>query len=399
MNETGIRQPASALTGLAIYLGFVQFFLLATWTLYAIFLPGLLESVGVEKRWAGWVLLADQVLFACFDIAAGFAADRAFRLYARIGYVVMAVSALSCLAFLLLPWLPGLGAGPGVFLSITALWVVTSSALRSPLFGLLARHAAKPAAPRLAGLALVGLGLAAAVSPYLGTLMTGIDPRLPFAVSSLTLLLVAAALVLAERRVGPIPAVPRETVPPTVSAWGFLPLLLLAASAFQIAVFLNAGPRFLREIDAAWLPWLLPVFWIGFSLAVFNAGAISQRWGVARVFAIGCLVGGVGLGVSGLPGIEVAIAGYAIAGLGWGAVLASAFGLAADCGRPGRVATYTGILFATLAAAAFLRIGVNLAGWPKQVEFVPILTWAPITGWLLVGLLMLRLAKRSPKLN
>ncbi|WP_295398797.1 MFS transporter [uncultured Thiocystis sp.] len=397
MNETGIRQPASALSGLAIYLGFVQFFLLATWTLYAIFLPGLLESVGVEKRWAGWVLLADQVLFAGFDIAAGFAADRAFRLYARIGSVVIAVSAFSCLAFLSLPWLPGLGAGPGVFLSITALWVVSSSALRSPLFGLLARHAAKPAVPRLAGLALVGLGLAAAVSPYLGTLMTGLDPRLPFTVSSLTLLLVAAALVVAERRVGPIPAVPRESAPPTVSAWGFLPLLLLAASAFQIAVFLNAGPRFLRETDSAWLPWLLPVFWIGFSLAVFNAGALSQRWGVARVFAIGCLVGGAGLGVSGLPGIEAAIAGYAIAGLGWGAVLASAFGLAADCGRPGRVATYTGILFATLAAAAFLRISVNLAGWPKQAALVPILTWAPITGWLLVGLLMLRLAKRSPK--
>ncbi|TCT21991.1 MFS transporter [Thiobaca trueperi] len=389
MTNADPRPSAGRLTGLSIYLGVVQFFLLATWVLYVIFLPGLLASVGIEKHWTGWVLLADQVLFACFDIAAGFAADRAFRLYARIGYAVMAVTVLSCLAFLALPWLPQLGAGPELFLAVTALWVVSSSALRAPLFGLLARHAAKPAVPRLAGFALLGMGVAAALSPYLGTLMTGVDPRLPFAVSSLALLLVATGLIAAERHGVPVAAAAPDVPSSPLPVWGFLPAVLLAALAVQIAVFIQAAPRYLLDVDPSQLPWLLPVFWIGFSLAAFTAGRLSARWGAARVFAASCLLGGLGLWLTGLTGLEAALGGYLLAGLGWGTALATAFGLAADCGRPQRIATYTGILFAVLAGAAFLRLGINLAGWPKQADLAPILDWAPMMSWLLGGLLVL----------
>ncbi|MBK1716399.1 MFS transporter [Thiocystis violacea] len=376
-------------TGLAIYLGVVQFFLLLTWTVYAIYLPGLLESVGIAKQWAGWVLLADQVLFALFDITAGFMADRAFRLYARIGPLVMAVTAVSCLAFLLLPWLPGLGARPEIFLAITALWVMSSAALRSPLFGLLARHAATPAVPRLAGLALVGLGLAAALSPYLGTLLKGQDPRLPFLIASLALMLVAAGVVLAERR-GALakPAVEEDAPARRLPVLGLMTAVLLAALAIQVAVFIQAGPRYLREVDAAWLPWLLPVFWVAFSLLAFVAGRFNRQWGTTRVFVIGAVVGALGLGLTSLPGLVAAIGGYALAGLGWGAALPSAFGLAAERGRPDRVATLTGVLFAVLAGAAFLRIGLNLSGWPTQPEWTSWILATPPIAWLLGGALM-----------
>lgn len=398
MTEMPTRADASRLDGLAVYLALTQFLLLATWTVYVIFLPRLLTSVGVEARWAGWVLLADQMLFACFDVAAGFAADRAFRLFARIGRVVAAVGALSCLAFLALPWVAGAGVGPAGFLLLVALWAVTSSALRAPFFGLLARHAPLQSVPRLAGVALAGMGLAAAASPYLGTLMTGVDPRLPFAVSSLALLAVVLGLVAAERRwvppAGPV-AVP---APPAVPAWGFLAALLLAALACQIGVFLNAGPRYLREAGQDWLPWLLPVFWIGFSLAVFSADRLNPRWGSARVFGVAGLVGAGGFGVAALPGLTAAVGGYLVAGIGWGAALASAFGLAAECGRPGRVATHMGLLLAVLAAAAFLRIAASLAGWPKQPDLAPVLALGPVVGWTLGGLLVLWLWRtRRPR--
>lgn len=386
MTDTTDHAPTDSMTVLAIYLGVVQFFLLLTWTVYAIYLPGLLESVGMEKRWAGWILLADQMLFACFDIAAGFLADRAFRLYARIGYAVIAVTAVSCIAFVALPLLPGLGAGPKMLLGIIAVWVVSSSALRSPLFGLLARHAARPAVPQLAGWALAGMGLAAALSPYLGTLLKGQDPRLPFLVSSLSLLLVAAGVVLAERRGTAAAALTVPSPDRPIPSWGWLAAVLLAAFAIQIAVFINAEPRYLHDADPTWMPWLMPVFWVAFSLIVFIAGRLSKQWGAPRLFLNGCLAGATGFALTSLPGIAAAVGGYALAGLGWGAALPSAFAMAADSGRPGHAATYTGMLFATLAGAAFLRIGIHLSGWPKQPQVASLLTVVPSLAWLLSGL-------------
>lgn len=91
----------SAASTPAIYLGIVQFVFLTTWTVYAIFLPGLLESVGIAKRWTAWVLMGDQILFVVFDVAAGYFADRVHRLYGRIGPWIVGATAISCLAFLL----------------------------------------------------------------------------------------------------------------------------------------------------------------------------------------------------------------------------------------------------------------------------------------------------------
>ena len=50
---------------------------------------------------------------------------------------------------------------------MTLLWTATSSALRAPPLNLIGRHAAKPAQPGLVALAMLGLGLAAAVAPWL----------------------------------------------------------------------------------------------------------------------------------------------------------------------------------------------------------------------------------------
>lgn len=390
MTERRDRMP----TGLALYLGVVQLFLLLGWTVYAIYLPGLLESVGIERRWTGWVLLADQVLFACFDIVAGLLADRAFRLYARIGYAVMGVTALSCLAFTALPLVPGLDLGPPVFLGLVALWAISSAALRSPLFALLARHAPVPAVPRLAGLTLAGMGLAAAASPYLGMLLSDRDPRLPFLLSSLALLLSAGGVVIAERRLTASPASPAQRPPAHVPAWGWVPAVLLAALAFQVAVFVNAGPRYLRELDAAWLPWLMPVFWVAFSLVVFAVGPLVKRWGAPWVFLLGCLAGAAGLAVTALPGIAAAVGGYVIAGAGWGAVLPSTFGLAAASGQPRHVGAHTGLLFAALAGAAFLRIGLGVGGWTKDQALAPMMASAPPLLWLCGGMLILLIHAR-----
>lgn len=395
------KAAGRSMTRLALWIALAQFFLLASWTVYAVYLPALLVQVGVEKQFAPWILLADQVLFLLFDIAAGFAADRAFRAYARIGPSLLTATAVSSLAFLLMPWLPlwgGVTSGwrASLFIGLTVIWVSASAALRAPVFGLLSRHAAKAEAPGLAGLALFGLAVAAAISPYLGNTLKGLDPRLPFALASIALVCTAAMLIVAERRYvpdkGPADQAPALTLPAT----GLLALVLLAALGFQWGVNLNAAPRYLRDFPAPMLPWLLPVFWTGFSCSVFSAGKLCQRYGAAEIFAFGCLSAAGGLLLTTFPGRVPALLGYAISGLAWGAALAASFGLAAETGRPLRVATMTGLLFATLAAAAFARIAIGLAGWPwpQQPALLPWLEQVPALAWLASGLLCLALLRR-----
>ena len=376
-------------TRLALYLALIQFFLLISWTVYAVYLPALLESVGIERRWTAWVLLADQAIFACFDVLAGFIAARAFRLYARIGPVVIAVTAVSCIAFLALPWLPMIGTNAVFFLGIVALWAIGSAALRSPVFALLARHASAPSMPGLAALALLGMGLAAAVSPYLGLLLKGQDPRLPFLLASLALWLTATGLVVAERRAT---GVPPES-PPSVDERrlplvGWFTALLLAAVAVQIIVFLYSGPRYSRELGADWLPWLLPLFWVAFSLVSFPARRLVKRWGTGGCFLSGSLLGVAGLLVAMLPGLTAALTGFTLAGLGWGLALPSAFGFAAASGHTDRVALHLGLLFAALAVATLLRIGITLSGWSAQAAGMPSIVWMAALSWLLAALLI-----------
>lgn len=377
------------------YLAVVQFFFVLTWTVYVAYLPDLLAQAGIGKGKAGWVLLADMVLFALFDVAAGFAAERAFKLYARLGPVLLALTLLSALAFIGLPWLASANTAP-LLLSLIVVWAVTSSALRTPVFALLARHLPPAQLPGAAGKVLAGMALAGAVSPYLGTVLKGMDPRLPFALSSLTLLAVAGGLIAAERRLQQLePAPSAASISPPLPAWLFFPLLLLAALSFQVVFHLDAAPRYLQDSTAANLVWLMPVFWIGFNIAVYAGGPLSRRSGVLPVFAFGCLLGTIGAAIgAGVSGLEAAASGQFIAGLGWGTVIAAAFGLASACGQPGRVATAIGLLFAMLALAGFVRIGINLAGWPKQPAMAEWLLWLPVVGWLVVALVS-TLAGRS----
>ncbi|MBI4755550.1 MAG: MFS transporter [Betaproteobacteria bacterium] len=386
--------PRHAANAPAMYLAVLQFVFLSTWTVYAIYLPELLQSVGVARSWTAWLLLADQVLFAVCDVLAGFAADRAFRLYGRVGTWVVGATVASCLAFLLLPWLAGTGGGAWrapVFLALTAVWAITSSALRAPVFAMLSRHVPPPQVPAVAGLALAGMALAGAVAPYLGVTLKGLDPRLPFAVSSLALLALAAGLVRAERALRATPSPQGEALAASAAAPGLVfPVIAVAALAFQILFGINAAPRYLRDAAPAALPWLMPVFWIGFNVAVFSVGPLARRLGSARAFAAACLVGAVGATAGAwLPGLAAATAGQMLAGLGWGAALAAAFGLSADCARaakPGREATMTGLLFAMLALATLVRIATAALGLPQQAHWATILVALPILAWMAAGL-------------
>lgn len=145
------------MSALAVYVAVVQFLFGTTWTMYVIYLPQLAQNAGIGREWVPWILVADQLVFAAMDIVTGFWVDRVRAALGRFGSWVLAGSVLSGLAFLALPYA---GASASLLLVAIALWAVTSSALRSPPWALLARYTATPSIPWLSAIVLTGTAIA-----------------------------------------------------------------------------------------------------------------------------------------------------------------------------------------------------------------------------------------------
>ena len=161
---TAPHLPSRARVGVGLYLGVVQFFFAATWIVYVIYLPQLAAQAGIGKGAVATILMADQLIFVFADFATGVAADKMARVVGRLGLAALAATLLSCAAFLALPLVAPAGA-PAAFLAMTAVWAVTSSALRAPPLTLIGKHAAKPSQPWLIALSMLGLGVASAIAP------------------------------------------------------------------------------------------------------------------------------------------------------------------------------------------------------------------------------------------
>ena len=267
---------------LAVYVGVVQFLFGTTWTLYVIYLPQLAQNAGIGREWVPWILVADQLAFAAMDVVTGFWVDRVRAGYGRFGGWIVAGAVLSAFAFLTLPYA---GASANVLLVAIAIWALTSSALRSPPWALLSRHAATPSMPWLSTLVLTGTAVASALAPYLGVALRGVDPRVPFIVSTLTLLATVVGLMLAERRLPAHPPAEAKPLPPVASPALFAALLLLALG-FQVHFGLSSAQRYAQFAPREQLAYLMPVFWIGFNLLMFPAARVVKRLGVADAMAL-----------------------------------------------------------------------------------------------------------------
>jgi MFS family permease len=379
----------------ALYLGVVQFFFATTWTIYVIYLPQLAAKAGIAPRWIPWILVADQLVFAVMDVVTGFWVDKVRAGLARCGGWILGITLLSCGAFLVLPLA---GSSPEVLLVLIFVWAATSSALRSPPWALLSRYAAAPSVPWLSTLVLSGSALAAAMAPYLGVALREVDPRVPFAISNLTLLATVAGLVWIERRLaGADPRPAGEAEPPfdLGSPEGrrllgvFFASLAVMAIGFQVHFSLNSAPQYLRYAEKADLQYLMPVFWIGFNLVMFPASALVKRAGPFAVMAGGAAAGGLATLCAALaPGIQVLVAAQFIAGGCWGAISVGMYSAAVAFGRTRRQGAVLGAMFAVLALAAFVRIGAYASDLAVEPAVKDLLPWIPLAGWLLAALVL-----------
>ena len=392
-------------TAIGVYLAVVQLLFALTWVVYVIYLPQLAESAGLPRSVVPWLLMADQLIFMACDLSVGFASDRAAALLGRLGRWMVGATLLSMAAFIALPFVAP-GGSPLLLLVLTGVWAATSSLLRAPPLALLGRYVAKPAQPWLVSLLLLGGGVASALAPYLGMALKGLDPRGPFVLSSLVLAAVSLGMVAAEKALAraraaepAVPAAAKSGAKPKPAAKppipGFLLAALLAALAFQLQANVINAPLLLRHAAPADLPWLMPLFWVGFNLALLPASLATKRWGGLPVMAAGAagaaLAGLAALAAGSLPLLSTALL---VAGACWALLLMSAFSSALWFGFTGREGRMGGALNALLALAALLRMALAASVAPAPAVAAGWGGW-PALGFVAAGALLWAIWQRS----
>jgi hypothetical protein len=372
-----------------IYLAFLQLVFTLGWTTYVIYLPKLAAQVGLAPTAVILVLMMDQAIFTITDTAMGIAADRIAKLVGRLGMIIAALTALSCAAFAALPFVAGAGSGKGFFIALIVVWAITSSALRAPPLLLLGKYSARPKIPFLAALVMLGYGLAGALSPYLGVVLRDIDPRLPFVMSSVVLLVTTFALSRVERDLAAAAVPAKPPAPPKML--GTVPIIFIAAMVllalgYQLHFAINSGPFYLRFAKPNDLQWLMPVFWIGFNVAMFPASLIVKHRGGLIVMGAAGLLGAAAVLVAQLAGgLNTEIVAQFIAGAAWGCMLMSAVSAALAIGHTGAEGKVTGLVFSALALATFARMAAAAGGLQKLPDYAPLLHWAPVACWSVAG--------------
>ncbi len=353
--------------GQAWALAGVQFFFTIGWTVYVVYLPGLLQSAGIAAAWSPRLLIADQLIFAVMDIVLGAFADRVGAAYRRLARLLLVLSSLSALAFLLLPFW---GAGsPDILLALLAVWVISAAVVRGPTLVLLAKRAKAAQQGALVVAYLAGIALASAFAPFIGLWLKGSDPRLPFALSGIVLL--AAVLILL--RTIDTPAVPDVAETPTPLSFArYLPrllLLALAAFGFQLHVFINSAPLYVAQASRESLPWLMPVVWVGFFMALPMLGPLARRAGLWPVVAGGLLLLALAsLATGAVEGLFLLVLLQLLVGVAWAAAFAGLMELAAQAGMRGREGLFMGCFLAVTAVATLARIGVSSGLAPGGVS-------------------------------
>jgi hypothetical protein len=212
------------------------------------------------------------------------------------------------------------------------------------------------------------------------------------------LLLVALALSRVERDLAgqSPPASPASAV--VTKPLGKVPAIFIAsmvilALGYQFHFSVNSAPFFLRFAKPADLQWLMPVFWIGFNLAMFPASIVTRRRGGLIVMGAAGLLGAIAVVGAELAGnLNTLIVTQFIAGGAWGCMLMSAVSAALAIGETGAEGKVVGLVFSALALATFARLAAVAGGLQRLPEYAPLLHWAPVACWSVAGAGLLVLA-------
>ena len=130
----------------------------------------------------------------------------------------------------------------------------------------------------------------------------------------------------------------------------------------------------------------MPVFWIGFNIAMFPASVIVKHRGALIVMGAAGLLGAAAVFAAEIAGgLNTLIAAQFLAGCAWGCMLMSAISAALAIGDHGAEGKVVGLVFSALALGTFARMAAVAGGLQKLPEYAPLLHWAPVACWSVAG--------------
>jgi hypothetical protein len=166
----------------------------------------------------------------------------------------------------------------------------------------------------------------------------------------------------------------------------FIAAMVLLALGYQLHFAINSAPFYLRFAKPNDLQWLMPVFWIGFNVAMFPASLIVKHRGGLIVMGAAGLLGAFAVLAAQVAGsLNTEIVAQFIAGAAWGCMLMSAVSAALAIGHTGAEGKVTGLVFSALALATFARMAAVAGGLQKLPDYAPLLHWAPVACWSVAG--------------
>jgi hypothetical protein len=209
------------------------------------------------------------------------------------------------------------------------------------------------------------------------------------------LLITALALSKVERGLSHTPEVETKQPAKPLGAVpvAFIATMVILALGYQLHFSINSAPFFLRFAKPADLEWLMPVFWIGFNIAMFPASVVTKRRGGLIVMGAAGLLGAIAVvGAERAGSLNILVAAQFLAGAAWGCMLMSAFSAALAIGETGAEGKVVGLVFSALALGTFARMAAVAGGLQKLPEYAPLLHWAPVACWSVAGAGLLVLA-------
>jgi hypothetical protein len=374
---TSPAEPGSK--AVCVWVAALQFIAALTWTMYVLFLPGLFEQVGIDKRWILWMLVIDQVVFAVSDWYASAHTDRLLRRWRGVASPLMLLILLSAAMMAALPWVADLRQ-PALFVAVVVLWVIGSSALRAPAFSLLSEVGGLSNRAGTISWALVGLSLASALGPLLTLLLRQVDPHVPLALAS-SVLAMAALLTV---RMTPQLDVPPQASGPARDVVGFVAVVYLAALGMQLHTALT-GEMVAARFPQLPLPAFRTIFWLGFAAGLLVAARAARAPNEHRAAVTAMLVGTVAmLLVRHAENLAAFAVAQALAGGAWAVVFTGLLVAAIQRGGEEAKGRYLGLLFMATALAAMTRLLVVVA----DLQRLTLVGWLSICTWLLAALVL-----------
>jgi hypothetical protein len=255
--------------------------------------------------------------------------------------------------------------------------------------------------------------VAGAIAPFLTVALKGIDPALPFVLASVALLLTTLALQ-PMFKLSSVDATKKALVPVrTIDFKVALPMLIavaLFAFGVQMHVAFNSAKYFMAVHPGASLEWLMPLFWVGFSVAMFPASQWLKRRAdsddllaqMARatqaMWCAGLLGAAALVACVFAPTLAALIALQVLAGAAWAVVMLAVFSTVNAMGKasaPSETGLWLGAASALMALATAGRIALvlMLTSNPNVAEFKQMLPSATAVSWLLAAGLALLFAR------